>query len=68
MLFGLNLNQKNIRFLSQILIKNQEKSRKSRLEIEVKKKIRKKVKKSRKINPKSEENQVKSPSKSNLEK
>ena len=66
--FGLNLNQKNIRFLSQILIKIQEKTRKSRLEIEVQKKTRKKVKKSRKMIPKSEENEVKSPSKSSLEK
>ena len=52
MFFGLNLNQKNIRFLSQKLIKIQEKTRKSRLEIEVKKKTRKKVKKSRKMTQK----------------
>ena len=67
-LFGLNFDQKIIRFLSQLLIKIQEKSRKSRLEIEVQKKTRKKVKKSRKMTPKSEENEVKSPSKSSLEK
>ena len=56
MFFGLNLNQKNIRFLRQILIKIPENSRKSHLEIEVKKRTRKKVEKSRKMRPESEEN------------
>ena len=41
--FGLNFNQKIIRFLSHCLIKIQDKSRKSHLEIEFKKKTRKKM-------------------------
>ncbi len=65
---GLHLSQNRIRILRQCLITIQEKSRKTRLEIEVQKRTRKKLKKSRQMTPKSDENDIKSPSKFSLEK